>query len=119
MVKLWNVNNGECVRTLYGHDDSVNSLELVSGDLLASGSADDTVKLWRVSSGECVRTLVGHTSWVGHLEMIAGSGSGKLASVSWDKTIRVWDVESGECMRTIEASVPIGYRKIAFRLLSN
>eukprot|EP01051_Picozoa_sp_SAG22_P037261 SAG22_NODE_18498_length_286_cov_0.844920_1_plen_75_part_01 len=57
-VKLWDVASGECLRTLEGHSDVVNSVAFdASGGTLASGSRDQTVKLWDVASGECLRTL--------------------------------------------------------------
>ncbi|MDB9311236.1 hypothetical protein PN471_21915, partial [Aphanizomenon sp. CS-733/32] len=57
-VKLWDVQTGDCVRTLEGHSSLVNSVAW-SGDslTLASGSDDKTVKLWDVQSGECIATF--------------------------------------------------------------
>jgi WD40 repeat protein len=51
-VKLWNVRSGECVKTLLGHGEDVESVSFSpDGSLLASGSGDKTVKLWDVSAG--------------------------------------------------------------------
>jgi len=57
-VKLWNVQTGNCVRTLEGHSHWVMSVAW-SGDslTLASGSDDNTVKLWNMQSGECIATF--------------------------------------------------------------
>ena len=57
-MKLWNVQSGECVRTLEGHSSGVMSVAW-SGDslTLASGSLDNTVKLWNMQSGECIATF--------------------------------------------------------------
>ena len=57
-MKLWDVQTGECVRTLEGHSSGVWSVAW-SGDsqTLASGSIDNTVKLWDVQSGDCIATF--------------------------------------------------------------
>ncbi|MEI6444338.1 MAG: hypothetical protein WCO29_14715, partial [Nostocales cyanobacterium ELA583] len=57
-VKLWDVQSGDCVRTLEGHSNWVTSVAW-SGDglTLASGSDDNTVKLWDVQSGDCIATF--------------------------------------------------------------
>ena len=57
-MKLWNVQSGDCVRTLEGHSHFVRSVAW-SGDglTLASGSYDETVKLWDVQSGDCIATF--------------------------------------------------------------
>jgi WD40 repeat protein len=57
-VKLWDVQSGDCVRTLEGHSNWVRSVAW-SGDglTLASGSDDNTVKLWDVQSGDCIATF--------------------------------------------------------------
>jgi WD40 repeat protein len=55
-VKQWQIETGECRRTLSGHQDSVTSLA-VSGEWLFSGSDDGTVKQWQIETGECVATL--------------------------------------------------------------
>lgn len=52
-IKVWDVNNDyKCVKTLYGHDHSVSSVDyLPSGDTIISSSRDKTIKLWDASSG--------------------------------------------------------------------
>ncbi|MFN6175164.1 MAG: WD40 repeat domain-containing protein, partial [Dolichospermum sp.] len=57
-VKLWDVQTGDCVRTLQGHSSWVMSVAWSPDGLtLASGSDDHTVKLWDVQTGDCERTL--------------------------------------------------------------
>lgn len=55
-IRLWNVETGECLRTLAGHKEAVNSVAFnPKGNILASGSADGNVKLWDVGTGQCLR----------------------------------------------------------------
>ena len=57
-VKLWDVQSGECLKTLKGHTGEVWSIAFSPlGSILASGSQDGTVKLWDISTGECLNTL--------------------------------------------------------------
>jgi WD40 repeat protein len=82
---------GERVRTLEGHTGLVLSVAFSpDGQLLASGSWDDTVILWDVRTGERVRTLEGHTDDV---NSVAFSPDGRLlASGSGDGTVILWGV---------------------------
>ena len=32
-------------------------------NILASGSADETIKIWNIESGACQSTLNGHSDW--------------------------------------------------------
>ena len=44
--------------TLEGHQGQVLSIAYShDGQLLASGSADETIKLWHLETGECLKTL--------------------------------------------------------------
>ena len=80
-IKIWNVDSGECIRTLSGHSNIVTSLQLLSNNKLASGSRDNSIKIWNVDSGACIRTLSGHSHFVTSLQLLANN---KLASGSRD-----------------------------------
>jgi WD40 repeat protein/tetratricopeptide (TPR) repeat protein len=86
------------LRTLEGHSSTVNSLAVLPGGILASGSADSTIKLWNPSTGECLRTLKGHSRQVNSLVVLPG---GILASGSEDSTIKLWNPSTG-CLRTLK-----------------
>nr|NCR55544.1 hypothetical protein [Microcystis aeruginosa L211-07] len=51
-IKLWNVETGQEIRTLKGHDRSVSSVNFSpDGKTLVSGSWDKTIKLWSNETG--------------------------------------------------------------------
>ncbi|MBO7228247.1 MAG: hypothetical protein J6V18_01020, partial [Bacteroidales bacterium] len=48
-VKIWDANSRECIQTLKGHSNVVESVcWSPDGKYLASGSWDRTVKIWGV-----------------------------------------------------------------------
>ncbi len=62
-IKVWDLSEVHetwsrvtCKKTFLGHTDKVRCLQ-VNGDVLISGSYDDTLKIWDIKTGECVNTL--------------------------------------------------------------
>jgi WD40 repeat protein len=88
-------------RTMGGHTGWVLSVAFSpESDIIASGSADNTVKLWDITMGSCILTLRGHARDV---YSVAFSSDGtKLASGSEDNTVKIWDVKQGSCVHTCE-----------------
>jgi WD40 repeat protein len=94
------------LRTLEGHNTSVNSVSVTAdGRRAVSGSGDKParvwdLRVWDLETGECLHVLEGHTDKV---ESVSVTPDGRRAvSGSEDKTLRVWDLESGQCLRVLE-----------------
>jgi WD40 repeat protein len=93
----------QCIRTLRGHASMVLTVAInLDGQIIASGSNDNTIKLWQLETGKLLRTLgrwfSGHSNIV---HAIAFSPDGQLlASGSWDETIKLWQVDTGKQIRT-------------------
>ncbi|KAI4544409.1 hypothetical protein MG293_004675 [Ovis ammon polii] len=50
-----------CRYTLYGHTDSVNSIEFFPySNTLLTGSADKSLSIWDARTGKCEQSLYGH-----------------------------------------------------------
>jgi WD40 repeat protein/serine/threonine protein kinase len=90
-VKIWDVQNGQLLRTLEGHKGDVYTVAFsVDGRWIASGGEDSAVKVWDSHTGEIVRNFRGH---LGLVSSLAFSHDGKhLVSGSRDKTVKVWDM---------------------------
>jgi WD40 repeat protein len=99
-IRLWNIQTGQCLKTLYDHQMVMAVAFSPNGEIVASGSAYRTIKLWKVKTGECIKVLQGHASLV---LSVAFSRNGELlVSSSYDRTVRLWDVHTGECVRVLK-----------------
>ncbi|KAL0484680.1 groucho [Acrasis kona] len=57
MIGMWDLNNGDLVRRLIGHEDSVSCVDLTpDGTKLISGSLDKTMKIWDAHEGRPIET---------------------------------------------------------------
>ncbi len=45
-IKIWDLQSGECLKTLNGHSDYVLSVLIYKNNKLISGSEDKTLKIW-------------------------------------------------------------------------
>jgi len=95
------------LQKLEGHTSWVNSVAFSpDGQLLASGSGDETVRLWNPATGEQLQKLEGHTDSV---KSVAFSPDGQLlASGSGDETVRLWNPATGEQLQKLEVGVGVG-----------
>ncbi|KAF9427506.1 hypothetical protein BGZ94_004771 [Podila epigama] len=89
---VWNIETGECLRTLTGHALCIRALRFDEAKLI-TGSVDRTLKIWNYHTGQCIRTLQGHTDSVVTLDF----DSRILASGSADSTIKIWNFATGKC----------------------
>jgi len=89
-VRVWNMETGEQLHCLKGHNLAVRALQFDEVKLI-TGSMDCTLKVWDWRKGKCIRTLIGHTEGV----ICLNYDSNVLASGSVDSTIRVWNLRTG------------------------
>jgi WD40 repeat protein len=106
LIKVWNVSEGVCLRTLESHLFWVKHL-LYLPDVehrLVSSSEDDTIKIWNLNTGVCLSTLNQHSDAISCIIAIKPSMSHPttcLVSGSSDCCIKVWNAETCECVRTL------------------
>jgi WD40 repeat protein len=95
-IRLWDLE-GSPHRTLRGHSRTINCISFsVDGELLVSGSDDQTVKLWSTARGQekPIHTFRGHLDAVGCIAFFSSSGKKIIASGSHDNTVRLWNAET-------------------------
>ncbi|PIA16239.1 WD40 repeat-like protein, partial [Coemansia reversa NRRL 1564] len=127
LVKRWDLEQRQCVRTFSGHSHHVQSLQLSSNGLLKSdsanrksgqqqlssrnadnntrpfmitGSLDSTMRVWDIDTGECLDTIFGHIEGIWSLEF----DSLRIVTGSNDGTVKVWDTSSHACLFTLKTT---------------
>ncbi len=92
---------GTCLNTLRGHSHRVWTIAFSpDGQLLASGSDDQTIRLWDAQDGTCLAVLQGHT---GGVTSVRFSPNGQLLAISGeDASIRLWRVERRTTLKTLQ-----------------
>jgi WD40 repeat protein len=101
-IGIWNVGSGEILNTLKRQTPVVGSCRKIpphhravysvafspTGNILASGSWDNTICIWDVRSGENLKTLKGHSDIV---RTVAFSPTGEWLASASVGCVCVWD----------------------------
>lgn len=96
-ARIWDCDTNTPAHTLKGHTSWVLVVSWSpAGDIIATGSMDNTVRLWNPKTGEALGgPMKGHTKWVTSLSWepyhLQEPGRPRLASSSKDATVRIWD----------------------------
>ena len=89
---------------LEGHTAAILDIDVSwDGDLIASGSVDDTLRLWSISQARLVRTMLGHPFPVVQVKFSPNGST--LATGSTDGILRLWQVANGRLIRSLEGHV--------------
>jgi WD40 repeat protein len=104
-IRLWGVNDGQCLHALSGHTGRIYSVAFSPDDnSLASGSEDQSIRLWEISTGQCLCSLMGHGSRV--RSVVFNAAGTILASGSHDGTVKLWNRHTGYCTQTLRSDQP-------------
>jgi WD40 repeat protein len=93
-VRLWDVQSGELVQTLRGHQATVEQARFSSdGQSIVTASLDRTARVWNVTSGQLLNTLKQERE----VSSASFSPDGQsIVTAGWDGVARIWDVNSGQ-----------------------
>ena len=87
-IRLWNLENGTCVRTFEGHTATIRSVSWSANQRLALSAAHDcTVRVWDVETGGGRHVFAGHST--GAINAVWASG-GRILSCDWNGEVRTW-----------------------------
>ena len=60
IIRLWRISDSQLMREIEGHDDGARGLDsTATGDMIVSGSRDNTARVWDVRTGNEIATM-GH-----------------------------------------------------------
>jgi len=86
-IKVWDVETGECIKTLRKHAKHVESTTITSdGSKLVSGSWNKSVEVGSLRTGECLHTLHRHRDDVKCVAISHDDSDISLYRSSWVST---------------------------------
>lgn len=104
-IRLWSIHksSSKCIRIFKKHTYHVTTIQFNSkGNLLISGSADETITIWDVISGKILTTLAAHSDPISSLTLTPDNSI--IISASYDGLIRLFDLETYQCLKTLTTS---------------
>ena len=99
-IKIWNLNNLECEKTINEGGYVLCLLEF-EDNMLLSGTNECTIQLWDINStySQSIFTFQGHELWVSCLVKCSDKC---FASCSNDSDIRIWDYYIRKCTNILK-----------------
>ena len=96
IARVWDLESGQVIYSLYGHTDWINDAEFSpDGKLIATAGEDKIINIWSVENKEeTLWTITGHSEYVNRIAF--NPDSTRLATGSGDNTVRIWDVATGQ-----------------------
>ncbi|KAH8806173.1 WD40-repeat-containing domain protein [Xylogone sp. PMI_703] len=105
-IKIWDTQDGTCIRTLSGHGNLIKSLAFSrDATRIVAGYEGGTIKIWNATDGACIQTLQNNSGGVfcvafsyDGTRIISGSENGKAQIWSVDQNLptQAHQVHKGE-----------------------
>lgn len=102
-LQIWHVETGERLWTRGGSNEIVSGGFDATGQLLATGSEDQTVKLWDSTTGKMIKKLGGHH---GSVNSVVFAPNGRSLVAGETGRIAFWDLERFEALLYLYAFEP-------------
>ncbi|NXA26515.1 FBXW7 protein, partial [Ibidorhyncha struthersii] len=108
-IRVWDVESGNCLHTLMGHQSLTSGMEL-RDNILVSGNADSTHR--RTNRYPLLPGPSKHQSAVTCLQF----SSKFVVTSSDDGTVKLWDLKTGEFVRNLVALESGGSGGVVWRI---
>jgi WD40 repeat protein len=87
-------------------NSKVNSMKLISKDLLACGSDKGIISLWNLTSGLLIKNIQSnHTDGIINSLGLLKDEKTLFSTSSYDRTIKLWNIKTGQLIKKIPARV--------------
>jgi WD40 repeat protein len=86
-IKVWNIINYDCIKTVGSQFSSIRSLLLLLNGYFAAGYWCGSIKIWNLDGFDCVNTLEEHQDEITSLLLMK---DGRIISASADSRIIIW-----------------------------
>ena len=98
-IKIWDLESGECLKTLEDHDDWVRSILLIQNNKFISGSLDGRIKIWDLNSYECLITLKNNSGVISLCQL----PNNQIACGCLNGVIVIWNLDNSRKVKIIKA----------------
>ncbi|MEQ8626742.1 caspase family protein [Ekhidna sp.] len=104
-IKIWDALSGKEIRSLFGHNHTVNGFSLY-GNTLASSSADGTAGVWDISTGEMLWRSEKFRDYVTSIDF---SSDGKLLAIgSYADSVSIYTTSDYSLVKKIKSNADRG-----------
>ena len=101
-LRLWNLENGECIDKFVGHFYGISAICFMpGGEYIVSGDYSGNIKVWSVSKGENINIIRTGENPITGLFPYKES----IIAIDRDKHLREWDFAAGKCHRIYDKSI--------------
>ena len=101
-VWVWDLESGDLVSILQGHEDAVIDVAVSPDNLsIISASLDASIKVWDLRGGDILHTIKGHKSKVRAM-VVSPDGEYIFSAGEYEKIIKAWDLVVGDNLYTIQ-----------------
>ena len=98
IIKLFDFNTFECIRTFIGHETEIVAIDKISTDTIVSCS-HESIRIWNLKNGECLKVIDLDDQINNYgLKVISET---EIACGS-DNDIKIWNITSGICLKTFK-----------------
>ena len=92
-IKIWDLKNRQCISTITGNYESIQSLLKINENTLAAG-CHDTIRVFNIETKKELYSLIGHEKSVCTMIKLTED---KIISGAYDNLIKIWDLKSKTC----------------------